>query len=202
MEIKELDENIYKKIMMSAELFFKKEKDRNVFIVDALDWLRDITENEDLNKVSDIHIYEEGFGKSEDGLKATTLHMITSIIAEDYKDENFQYLESLILSEDGFKSDLAFDYYVKIGGYKTKFRDHILSFVEENIYDLTKNKLNAVAFYMMKIYGKNERHQKLFTLAHSLHEQKYPSPVAEKKASSDILQNITVKKTKAWWKFW
>lgn len=199
MERQELDDSIYKKITMSAEVFLKKETDSNVFLVDALDWLNEIIENEDLNRVTDIHIYEEGFSSTEKKLKNTILHMITSIIADKYTDDNFRYLEEIILFEDNFKSDLSFDYYLKIGGYKPKFLDLILTFTENNINSFTQNKLNATAFYIMKVYGMSSRNKKLFNIVNELHQEKYPSPIDEFnfKPISKIKNEA-----KPWWKFW
>ncbi|MPS71601.1 MAG: hypothetical protein E2590_00440 [Chryseobacterium sp.] len=184
---------------MSAELFLKKETDRSVFIADALDWLNDIMENEDLNRVTDIHIYEEGFSQNDKDLKNTILHMITSIIADKYSDDNLLYLEEIILFEDNFKSDLSFDYYLKIGRYHTKFLNRILTFTENNINSFTKNKLNATAFYMMKVYGMSSRNKKLFNTSNTLHQEKYPS--AKNQNTSETTQEI-IQKPKQWWKFW
>ncbi|MDP9955738.1 hypothetical protein J2X97_001375 [Epilithonimonas hungarica] len=200
MERQELDDAIYKKILMSAELILEKEAIRSALIIDALHWLDEIIENEDLNRVTDIHIYEEGFSSTEKKLKNTILHMITSIIADKYTDDNLMYLEEIILFEDNFKSDLSFDYYLKIGGYHTKFLTRILTFTENNINSFTKNKLNATAFYMMKVYGMSSRNKKLFNTANTLHQEKYPS--AKNQSTPKVTQKIIKSKPKQWWKFW
>lgn len=199
MERQELDDAIYKKILMSAELILEKEAIRSALIIDALHWLDEIIENEDLNRVTDIHIYEEGFSSTEKKLKNTILHMITSIIADKYTDDNFRYLEEIILFEDNFKSDLSFDYYLKIGGYKPKFLDRILTFTENNINNFTKNKLNATAFYIMKVYGMSSRNKKLFNIVNELHQEKFPSPIDE--FNFKPIPKIK-NEAKPWWKLW
>lgn len=209
MDEKKLNKIIHSKLLKSSEIFLKKDYDKNYNIVEALDLIEEIKEN-NLNDVTDIYIYEEGFGATEKKHKETLVHLITSVIAFDYSDENISYLKESILKEDNKKSDISLDYFLKIGAYHEKFRDNVLDFVENNLNNFTKNKLNTIAFYMFKIYNKNTRTNNLFNLAKKLNDENFPSKsntnenyknVSEKKSDFEK-KPLQEQKKQAWWQFW
>ncbi|MBS1573177.1 MAG: hypothetical protein JST62_12345 [Bacteroidetes bacterium] len=207
MDKEQLNIDIHSKLLKSSEIFLKKDYDKNYDIVEALDLIKEI-KNNNLNEVTEIYIYEEGFGSTEKKHKDTLVHLITSVIAFDYSDENILYLKEIITKKDDKKSDIALDYFLKIGAYNEKFRDNVLDFVEENINNFNKNKLNTIAFYMFKIYPKNLRTTNLFDLAKKLNDEKFPSQKNEQqKSTNSTNQNFEktpkqVSKKQPWWKFW
>jgi hypothetical protein len=197
MDKTKLNENIHIKILKASELFLKKEYNKNISVIDALDLIKEIKEG-NLNDVTEIYIYEEGFGNTEKKLKDTIVHLITSTIAYDYNDENIAYLQDVILIEDDKKSDIALDYFLKIGGYHKEFSDRVLNFVENNVNIFTKNKLNTTAFYLAKIYVENNRTTDLFNLVNKLHSEKYPSQKNEQVSKKEEI----IGHKKPWWKLW
>jgi hypothetical protein len=190
MDRSKLNEKTHINLLKSAELFLKKESDKSVSIVDALDMIEEI-KNKDLNEVTEIYIYEEGFGNTEKDLKDTLTHLITSVISFDYTDENIAYLKEIIQTRDNRKSDIALDYFLKIGAYHEKFREDIFNFVENNTNNFTKNKLNTTAFYCARIYNKSERTDNLFNIVNNLHTEKYSvkennnEPISKKEGGSN-----------------
>lgn len=210
-----LDLRIHDKIIKSSELFLARESNQNIRLINALDWLNEIVENENLNEVTEIYIYEEGFGDLNTKLKNTVVHAITSIIAFNYTNDNIAYLENLIITDDSLKSDIAFDYLLKIGGYHEKFRDDIFLFIEKSFNDFSKNKLNILAFYLASIYPKEPRVTSLLKFVVEFHKKKYPTPESNPESKNDIedkIKNNENKMTqileteddeeKPWWKFW
>lgn len=181
MNINSLNKEIYDKIINASKLLLKKEDDKTVSLLPALELLEDI-KNTNLDAVTDIYIYEDGFGNTDVKLKNTILHAIVSILSFDYTIENINYLKDIILAEDNKKSDIALDYFLKIGAYHEKFRNDVLNFIEINLNVFTKNKLNTIGFYLASVYDKNIE---LFKLVNDLHSQKYP----KKKYTQDEILN-------------
>ncbi len=207
MDKEKLNKDIHYKLLKASEIFLKREDDKSISLIEALELTEEVKQ-ENMNDVTEIYIYEEGFGNTEKKHKDTLVHLITSIIAFDYSDENMLYLKKIILDENNNKSDVALDYFLKIGAYHDKFKDEVLNFVEENINDLNKNKLNIIAFYMFKIYTKNTRTDKLFNLAKKLNNEKFPSNkngqqtnTVYNAADFEKIMNQENKK-QPWWKFW
>ncbi|KAF2510147.1 hypothetical protein EYY60_11585 [Flavobacterium zhairuonense] len=208
-----LNGRIHDKIIKSSELFLARESNQNVSLINALDWLNEIVDDENLNEVTEIYIYEEAFGDLNTKLKNTVVHAITSIIAFNYNNDNIAYLENLVIMDDGLKSDIAFDYLLKIGGYHEKFRDNIFLFIEKNFNDFSKNKLNILAFYLASIYPKESRVTSLLEFVVDFHKKKYPSTKSGSgsKNENEIQNNenktarileIETDEEKPWWKFW
>lgn len=222
MKKEELNIDIHNKIINSSELFLARESNQNVRLINALDWLNEIVENEDLNQVSEIYIYEEGFGDLNEKLKNTLVHAITSIIAFNYNDANISYLEDLVMADDGHKSDIAFDYLLKIGAYHEKFRDRIFHFIEKDFNELSKNKLNILGFYLASVYPKEPRVAALLKFVVEFHKKKYPikeneiqhtESEAQKETQNQnnenkspdekhIVVELNKDDVKPWWKFW
>lgn len=222
MEKEELNAAIHKKIIDSSGLFLARESSQNVNLIDALDWMNEIVDNEDLNQVSEIYIYEEGFGNLNEKLKNTVVHAITSIIAFDYSAANINYLEDLVMTDDGRKSDIAFDFLLKIGGYHEKFRDGIFYFIDNNFNEFSKNKLNILGFYLASIYPKEPRVAALLKFVVEFHKKKYPLKENEIQHTESKTQNevqnqnnenklqheknmiveLNEDDAKPWWKFW
>jgi hypothetical protein len=189
MKKEELDIELYQKIIVASEIFLRSETNKNANIVEALDSFGEIVANEDLNKVSEIYLFEQGFSKTEKRLKNTLLHAITSVIAFEYSDENISYLEAIILAEEHEKGDFAVDFYLKIEAYNAKFKERVFEFIHQNKQSFSKNKLNTIAFYLVKVYGKEYKVDQLFKEVHELHQSKFPS-------------EANPKQLKPWWKFW
>jgi len=202
MKKEELNIEVYNKLIKSSELLLKKEYDRSVSIGDAFVWLNEIASSEDLNQVSDIYIYEEGFGNLNEKLKNTLFHAITSVISFEYSNINISYLENLILSDESKKNDVALDYLLKIGAYHAKFKDKILVFIDQNINVFSKNKLNIVGFYLATIYQKETTVVELFKAVADLNKRKYPSEENKTPSEESPIMDTSHANSKTWWKFW
>lgn len=157
LEKEKINRNLYYKIVTSSALLLKKEYDKNTNVITAIDCLIEIVENENLNEISDIYIYEEGFSKSEEKLKNAILHAITTIIGVEYNDGNFQYLENIILIDREEKGPIALDFILKLGRYHEKFKDRVFDFIEENILTFSKKQLSLIAWYLINLYAPDRR---------------------------------------------
>ncbi|MDB5149401.1 MAG: hypothetical protein JWQ57_3421 [Mucilaginibacter sp.] len=203
MEKEELNGTLHEKIFNSSELLLKRDLgEKSIDIIPAIDCLNDIVARENLNEVSDIYIYEEAFADTDKPLKDTIVHAIASIIAFNYRDENLTYIENIALAGDDKRNYIALDYLLKIGRYHAKFQDRVLTFIEQNFNGFGKNKLNIAAFYLVKLYPKNARVEKLFKAIHKIHQQEYnanESPASQNTNTPDESSSDT---SKPWWKFW
>ncbi|ACU04207.1 hypothetical protein [Pedobacter heparinus] len=168
-----LNNEIHQKIISAAELFLKRDQGKPVNLIDAVDWMTQIAGSGDLNRVTDIYLYEEGFSETEKALKDTILHAITSIVAFEYQAQNFAYLENMIFANNSRQSDRALDYFLKIGRYHEKFKDSVLAFVEKNFDAFSENQLNISAFYLLKLYKKEKRVTDLFNKIRILYDKKH-----------------------------
>jgi hypothetical protein len=202
-----LNKEIHEKIINSSKIFLQRESDNNISLLPALEWIEEI-QKDNLNDVTEIYIFEEGFGNTETKLKNTIVHLITSTIACNYTEDNLSYLKNIILIEDNKKSDIALDYFLKIGAYQKNFSNEVLNFIDENYNTFTKNKLNTSAFYLASVYRKNERNMDLFNAINELHSQKYPSQKNEnsnnsiKKEQTNLKYSVKISQKKPWWKIW
>ncbi len=202
-----LNKEIHEKIINSSKIFLQRESDNNISLLPALEWIEEI-QKDNLNDVTEIYIFEEGFGNTETKLKNTIVHLITSTIACNYTEDNLSYLKNIILIDDNKKSDIALDYFLKIGAYQKNFSNEVLNFIDENYNTFTKNKLNTSAFYLASVYRKNERNMDLFNAINELHSQKYPSQKNEnsnnsiKKEQTNLKYSVKISQKKPWWKIW
>lgn len=224
---KQINRNLYEKIVAASRLLLKKEYDKNVNIIWALDCLGGIVENEDLNEVSDIYIFEERIAESEVKLKNTILHAITSIIGFEYKEEHFNYLENIILIDKESKGVIALDYILKLGRYHENFKDRVLSFVEENILTFSRKQLSIITWYLVNLYPEDSRNINIIKAVENkagvrildksketVIEKKVETPITEKpeepvieknqdtEINADVVNEENLSETKAWWKFW
>ncbi|GGE40655.1 hypothetical protein EV200_101760 [Pedobacter psychrotolerans] len=163
----------HQKIISAAELLLKREQGKEVSLVDAMVWMTEIASSENLDRVTDIYIYEEGYSDTEKALKHTILHAITSIVAFEYQERNINYLKNLILSDHSKLSERALEYFLKIGCYHEKFKDAVLAFVETNLFAFSENQLNISAFYLLKLYKEEKRVTGLFHQIRILNDKKY-----------------------------
>lgn len=161
LEKEKINSRLYDKIVTASVLLLKKEYDKNINVIEAFDSLIGIVENEDLNEISDIYIYEQGYSESEEKLKNTILHAITTIIGFEYKDEHFQYLEKIILIDKEEKGPIALDYILKLGRFHEKFKDKVFDFIEENLLDFSREQLDLTAWFLINLYTPEQRVQTL-----------------------------------------
>lgn len=187
----------HQKIISSAELFLKREQGKQVSLVDAIAWMTEIASSGDLDRVTNIYIYEEAYNETEKALKHTILHAITSIVAFEYQDRNITYLKNLILADHSRQSDGALDYFLKIGCYHEKFKDAVLAFVETNLFAFSENQLNIAAFYLLKLYKEEKRVTSLFHQVRILNDKKYRNkkgvPIESEKVD-EALKEIKITK--------
>jgi hypothetical protein len=156
-ELEKINSALYDKIVTSSALLLKKEYDKNTNVISAIDCLTEIVENENLNEISKIYIYEQGYSESEEKLKNTILHAITTIIGFEYRDEHFQYLENIIMTDREEKGPIALDYILKLGRFHEKFKDRVFGFVEENLLAFSKKQLSITAWYLVNLYPAEQR---------------------------------------------
>ncbi|SDJ97431.1 hypothetical protein SAMN04487898_105189 [Pedobacter sp. ok626] len=173
MKKESLSHETHQKIIDAAELFLKRDQGKPVNLIDAVDWMTQIASSGDLNRVTDIYLYEDGFSDTEKALKDTILHAITSIVAFEYQEQNFTYLENMVLADHSIQSDHALDYFLKIGRYHEKFKDGTLAFVERSFDVFSENQLNISAFYLLKLYKEEKRVTDLFHKIRTLNDEKY-----------------------------
>ena len=202
MKKEQLNGVLHEKILSSAEILLKKESHKNIDIIPAIDCLNDIVASENLNEVSDIYIYEEAFSDTDKRLKETVVHAIASVIAADYKDENFIYLENLALAGDDKRNDIALDYLLKLGRYHAEFQNRVLTFVEQNFNGFANNKLNIAAFYLAKLYPQDARVQSLFKAILTLHKQQQGAGENPSSQNAVTPDKNGPDNQKPWWKFW
>ncbi len=181
-----LNPEIHQKIIGAAELFLKRDQGKEVSLMDAMVWMSEIAANSDLNRVTDIYLYEEEFSDTENELKDTILHAITSIVAFEYQEQNFTYLENMVLADHSRQSDRALDYFLKIGRYHEKFKDRVLAFVEKNFDAFSENQLNISAFYLLKLYKEEKRVTDLFHKIRILNDKKHLKKESVPNASEEV----------------
>lgn len=152
-----INQNLYSKLVEAAALMLLKETQPNTNINPAIDCFIEITEKENLNEVTDIYIAIVATNTLEKKLKDTLLHAITAIIAYQYKSNNLEYLEQIILNKQENNRSIALDYYLKMGRYHDKFSNTVLSFVQKNSVTLSREQLRTTAWYLYNIYPKSNR---------------------------------------------
>jgi hypothetical protein len=156
---------LYNKIVTASAQLLNKENDKNTNVMAVFESLMEIVENENLNQISDIYIYEQGYNESEEKLKNTILHAITTIIAFEYKEEHFQYLENIVMLDRDEKGPLALDYILKLGRFHEKFKNSVLDFIEENLLAFSREQLSITAWYLINLYAPEPRVQTLIIRA-------------------------------------
>ena len=81
MKKESLNLETHQKIISAAELFLKREQGKQVSLVDAMGWMTEVADSGNLDRVTDIYIYEEGYSDTKKALKDTIFHAILSIVA-------------------------------------------------------------------------------------------------------------------------
>lgn len=198
----DLDNAVYEKLIFAPELLLMKKSDQSMNPVYAIDWLNEIVENANLDRVSDIYIFEEGFGNLDKARKEMLSHVINSVIVSNYGDNNLKYIESIIVSGNTLKNEAALGFLLMIGVYHRKFRDRIFIFIENNVASFTKNKLSIAVFYFYTVYEKELWVEELLKSVIGVYNLKYKmheSDVKYKGVTIDVSGN---KKFKPKWKFW
>lgn len=161
LEKERINRILYDKIVDASAILLRKEYDKNINVIEAFDSLIAIVENDDLNEISEIYIYEQGYSDREEKLKNTILHAITTTIGFEYKEEHFQYLENIILIDREEKGPIALDYILKLGRFHEKFKDRVLGFIEENLLAFSRGQLSLIAFFLINLYAPEQRVQTL-----------------------------------------
>jgi len=164
-EKKKINGILYNKIVTASTQLLNKENDKNTNVMAVFESLMEIVENENLNQISDIYIYEQGYSELEEKLKNTILHAITTIIGVEYKEEHFQYLENIVLLDREEKGPFALDYILKLGRFHEKFKNSVLDFIEENLLAFSREQLSITAWYLINLYAPEQRVQTLIIRA-------------------------------------
>lgn len=186
MDKTKLNEDIHLKILKSSKLFLEIVKEGSDDIYKAFDYIEEIIDS-NLNEVTEIYIYENAYGNTENELKNTVAHFIIEFITSYYTDENILYIKEIILIQDNKKSDFALDFLLKIGERNRKFRDTVLDFLESNdLNNFSKNKLNLIGFYMGRSYYKCKKTKNLYKIVTELYKEKYSSQENKNQISSDL----------------
>ncbi|SDD52195.1 hypothetical protein [Pedobacter soli] len=186
MKKESLNLETHQKIISAAELFLKREQGKQVSLVDAMGWMTEVADSGNLDRVTDIYIYEEGYSDTKKALKDTIFHAILSIVAFEYQEQNFTYLENMILADHSKQSEGALEYFLKIGRYHEKFKDGVLTFIEKKNDAFSQNQLNISAFYLLKLYQKEKRVTDLFNKIRILNDKKYRNKESAPNASEGI----------------
>ncbi|WP_163410007.1 hypothetical protein [Flavobacterium ajazii] len=204
---KRINDRLYQEIYDSSVLLLKSEKDASLGLLDALSYFSKVSTNEDLNDVTDIYIYEESFSKSDDQIKNTFLHAITALITDDYKVDNFKYLEEIILKDKTRYGEGALRFILNIGRYKEKFKSDILNFLDKNLASLSKNQTSILAYFLVELYVSDYNVVNLLNKINKKEGVSLPT-VPQKKLNPIVEEKTIVTQTKSfematpWWKFW
>ena len=206
---KKINSRLYQEIYESSVMLLRSEKDNKfrMQMLDAFSHMAKIRENENLNDVSDVYIYEQLFSKNDDELKSTMLHAITSLITEDYKMENFKYLEEIILNDKTEYGEGALDFILNIGRYKENFKSNILNFLDKNLLSLSNNQINILAYFLVELYVSD---YSIVNLIEKINKKEGVSlPTAPKENLNPIVEEKPIvaqvksfEMATPWWKFW
>jgi len=214
-----INKELYNEILKTAEIIEgTKEKTSTKEIVDEL---RERFKNEDLNQVTNLFIYCQGFlSTNEEPLPLPSQLCIA--IGKLFTNENLHYTASKVYSEDEIDGGSALSFL----GYLAMHEQHtsyVLDFIEENFKGFSKNKKTECVFQLKETLPENEIAKKIikdsgitkYELIFSTEEDSTSTPITFKidnlenkdNNSKQNFQNLKpdIQETKIkspWWKFW
>lgn len=214
-----INKELYNEISKSAEIIeATKEKTRTKEIVDKL---RERFKNEDLNQVTELFIYYQGYlSTNEEPLPLPSQLCIA--IGKLFTNENLHYTASKVYSEDEIDGGSALSFL----GYLAMHEQHtsyVINFIKENFKGFSQNKKTECVFQLKEVLPENEIAKKIikdsgitkYELIFSTEKDSTSTPITfkidnlkKKDSNSNLnLQNlkpdIQETKTKSpWWKFW
>lgn len=214
---KSINKELYDEILKAAEIIEgAKEKTDTKEIVDKL---RERFKNEDLNQVTDLFIYCQGFlSTNEDPLPIPSQLCIA--IGKLFTNDNLHYTASKIYSKDEIDGGSALSFLGYLAMHE-HHRQYVLNFIKENFKGFSKNKKTECVFQLKETLPENDIAQQIikdsgitkYELIFSTEEDSTSTPITfilnnfEKKDDTpkQSFQNIkpNVPKAKSpWWKFW
>lgn len=214
---KSINKDLYNEILKTTEIIEgTKEKTNTKEIVNKL---RERFKDEDLNQVTDLFIYCQGFlSTNEEPLPMPSQLCIA--IGKLFTKENLHYTASKVYSEDEIDGGSALSFL----GYLAMHEQHtsyILNFIKENFKGFSKNKKTECVFQLKETLPENEIAKQIikdsgitkYELIFSTEEDATSTPITfminnfekEENNSKQNFQNVkpNIEETKSpWWKFW
>ncbi|WP_196894656.1 hypothetical protein [Aureivirga marina] len=225
-----INQKLFDDIIKTAKIAEKTEDDEE--FKDLTNNLRERFKNEDLNQVTDLFIYCQGFlSRNDDPVPMPSKLCIS--LGKLFTEENLYYTACKIYDQDEIESGCALSFL----GYLAIFEQHesyIFNFLNENFEGFSQNKKTECVYQLKSIFPENEIAKKIidksgiteYKLVFSTDEDSSSKPItfklenekrnkenqstSESKISSennkkdDFINNTEEKKNpkRVWWKFW
>lgn len=216
---KNINKELYDEILKTVEIIEEsKDKSNTKGIVDKL---RERFKNENLNQVTNIFIYCQGYlSTNEDPLPLPS--QICIAIGKLFTYENLHYTASKVYSDDEIDGGSALSFLVYLAMHE-QHTPYVLDFIKENFKGFSKNKKTECVFQLRETLPENEVAKQIikdsgitkYELTFSTEDDSTSIPITFKidnfeKADNNMKQNfqnlksnIPETKTKSfWWKFW
>lgn len=211
-----INKALYNELLKTAEIIERIKDKSNV--KEEVDKLREKFKHEDLNQVTDLFIYGQGFlSTNEEPLPLPSRLCIA--IGKLFTYDNLHYTASKVYSDDEIAggSALSFLGYLAMHEHHTTY---VLNFIKENFKGFSKNKKTECVFQLKETLPENEIAQQIikdsgiteYELIFSTEEEAISTPITFKidnltreDHNKDHSQkpNVPATKTKPpWWKFW
>lgn len=214
---KSINKELYNEILKTAEIIDgKKEKTDTKEIVDKL---RERFKNEDLNQVTDLFIYCQGF-LSTNEIPLPLPSQLCIAIGKLFTEKNLHYTASKVYSDDEIDGGSALSFLGYLAMHE-KHLSYVLNFIKENFKGFSKNKKTECVFQLKETLPENEIAKQIiknsgitkYELTFSTEEDATSTPITfmtnnfgkEDNNSKKNFQNVkpNAEETKSpWWKFW
>ncbi|MBL7704478.1 MAG: hypothetical protein JNM21_02915 [Taibaiella sp.] len=212
----EINKALYNELLRTAEII-EGIKDNSI-IKEEVDKLRERFKYEDLNQVTDLFIYCQGFlSTNEEPLPWPSRLCIA--IGKLFTYDNLHYTAGKVYSNDEIAggSALSFLGYLAMHEHHTTY---VLNFIKENFKGFSKNKKTECVFQLKATLPENEIAQQIikdsgiteYELIFSTEEDATSTPITfkidnltreEHNRAQNQKLNVPATKTKSpWWKFW
>lgn len=214
-----INKELYNEIIKTAKIIEETEDKSN--LKEIIDNLRGKFKSEDLNQVTNLFIYCQGFlSTNEEPLPMPSQLCIA--IGKLFTSENLHYTANKIYSDDEIDSGSALSFL----GYLAMHDQHtsyVLNFIKENFNGFSQNKKTQCVFQLKEALPENEIAKQIvkdsgitkYELVFSTEVDSSSTPITFKtnnyKEEDEIIQddlqeqkfNDQETKTKLpWWKFW
>lgn len=200
-----INSEVYEKILDSAKFFLKKRQSNIVSdeIVSALENMEEASKLDNLNEVTDIYLFEAEFGLNSRDLAEEFLYLILVMVTNHYNEENLNYIEETILTNDKFRGENALQFYLKIGTSHKERREYVLSFIENNVKQFPEGHKNLVAMFIKTFLKGDKKAQEIFgNLNITNPEIHFRNENNSAPLSSKPTKTQYTRKTPKWWQIW